>query len=125
LDGSGHDIRHGRQDTLSGRAIRQGDSKPKPNAWTNLTALSDNTALSCIEAHPAGVYQMGNDQFEAVATVYLTLNKGQSNAFTNSLPAHVVGRLGDNNTVEIEKITVDSSSLDPSGPSQMGYFRTL
>lgn len=110
--------------TISG--LKEQDLKDH-DAWEKLARLSTNTALSAIEAYPKGVYDMGDGTdgtFEAVATVYLTLNAGSSSAFSNSLPAHIHGRVNTDNTVQVEKIEIDTSSLDPSGPSQMSEFRT-
>lgn len=88
----------------------------KLNAWKGLADLSQKTILTGVEAHPSGVYQIGQDKFEAVATVFLTLNfaKGGKKAFANSFPAHIVGTVNpDNNNIKIDHITVDTSSLDP------------
>jgi len=82
----------------------------KHKVWKSLASLSANTTLSGIEAHPSGVYETGPNQFEAVATVYLTLRNSNA-SFANSFPAHVVGTVGAGNSVKIDGIRIDTSSL--------------
>jgi hypothetical protein len=81
-------------------------------AWKGLADLAKKTTFAGIEAHPSGVYQVGEgNQFEAVATVYLTLDYGKDKSFSNSFPAHIVGTISGTDAT-IQKITVDTSSLD-------------
>jgi hypothetical protein len=84
----------------------------KHNVWNSLANLSTKTTLSGIEAHPSGVYRTGKNEFEAVATVYLTLNHGNAKSFANSFPAHVFGTIGTGNSVKIDGIKIDTSSLE-------------
>jgi hypothetical protein len=79
-------------------------------AWGDLADLSQNTKFEAIEAHPSGIYDMGNDQFEAVATVFLKLNFDNQKAFTNSFPAHVLGQVTPAG-VQITDVRIDTSSL--------------
>jgi hypothetical protein len=81
-------------------------------AWNDLADLSKYATFTGIEAHPSGVYETGGNNFEAVATVYVTLSFDASNAksFSKSIPAHVFGTF-DGNNVTIDKIRIDKESL--------------
>jgi hypothetical protein len=80
-------------------------------AWKGLSDLPAKTTFTGIEAHPNGVYQVGSDRFEAVGTVFLTLNFAKQKGFANSFPANIYGTMTPNG-IQIDKIDVDTSSLD-------------
>lgn len=80
--------------------------------WGDLADLSSRTRLTGIEAHPNGIYQIDPEKFEAVATVFLTLNFPKQKSFSNAFPAHIVGTMTPNGGIKIDDIKVDTSSLD-------------
>jgi hypothetical protein len=85
----------------------------KHGVWSDLAELSTKTTLSGIEAHPDGIYQADPNTFEAVATVYLTLNFAKQKAFANGFPAHINGTMTPSGEIKIDTIKVDTSSLEP------------
>jgi hypothetical protein len=90
------------------------DDLEKNGAWSELDALSSHTIFEGVEAHPNGIFSTGEDRFEAVATVYVTLNYGShrdETSMSDSYPATVAGIIGASNKPKIESITVDTSSF--------------
>jgi hypothetical protein len=90
------------------------DELEKRGAWTALDELSSNTTFEAIEPHPNGIFQIGKKHFEAVATVYVTLNYGGAKdrtSMSDSYPAKVAGTVESKNNVEINSITVDTTSF--------------
>jgi hypothetical protein len=84
------------------------------HAWENLDNLSSNTLFESVEANPDGVFDVGNNQFEAIANVYITLQyggKSDSTSMSDSYPARVRGKLTSSGTVRIQSIDVDTSSF--------------
>lgn len=90
------------------------DDLQKGGAWQPLDELSSNTQFEGIEPNPDGIYKVGDDDFEAVANVYVTLNYGDKSdpaSMSDSYPAIVSGKIDANNSVQIESIKVDTSSF--------------
>lgn len=84
------------------------------DAISDLNELSSETIFEGIEPNPDGIFSVeGTDQFEATATIYVTLNYGGSRdgvSMNDSYPAYVRGRL-DASRVLIESVHVDTSSF--------------
>lgn len=80
----------------------------------DLNELSSGTIFEGIEPNPDGIFSVeGTDQFEATATIYVTLNYGGSRdgvSMSDAYPAYVRGHLKDGK-VEIESVRVDTSSF--------------
>ena len=72
--------------------------------------LSQRTQFCGVDVHPFGVYPGPMPgSFEAVATLYVTLNNAGS-AFSHSFPAYVTGRIR-RNKARIDSIRVNLESL--------------
>jgi hypothetical protein len=83
-------------------------------AWDQLDILSSATLFEGIEAAPGGILISGNGQFEAAATVYITLQYGGSRdnvSMSDSYPATVFGNVDDAGNVEVERVEVDTESF--------------
>lgn len=83
--------------------------------WDELDQLSTHTEFEEIDAVPEGIFEIEGGDFEAVATVYITLNYGDRrdrSSMSDSYPAHVRGTY-DENTKEASVIdlSVDTSSF--------------
>lgn len=79
----------------------------------DIAGLSSNTQLEGLEISPDGVLKVNDDEFEASATVYLTLQYGGSRdtvSIPDSYPAVVRGNIG-GASVEITEIRVDTGSF--------------
>lgn len=88
---------------------------PGSSAWGALDELSSHTEFEEADAVPEGIFEKSSDDFEAVATVYITLNYGDKNdqsSMSDSYPAHVHGRYDPQaETASIVDFTVDTSSF--------------
>ena len=88
----------------------------KLKAWATLRDLSPKTSFESIEANPDGVFfDAGNNQFEAIANVYVTLQHGggaRSTSMSDSYPARVTGEVTPNGGVRIQSIDVDTTAFD-------------
>lgn len=89
---------------------------PGSDAWQRLTLLSNQTEFEEIDAVPEGIFEHGADDFEAVATVYVTLHYGETQdrrAMSDAYPAHVRGDY-DSKTglAHVTALTVDTSTVE-------------
>ena len=83
--------------------------------WNELDQLSTHTDSAEIDAVPEGIFEVENNDFEAVATVYVTLNYGDRrdrSSMSDSYPVHVRGTY-DKNKKEamVVDMSVDTSSF--------------
>lgn len=83
-------------------------------AVSDLGELSSGTIFEGIEPNPDGIFSVeGTDEFEATATIYVTLQYGGSRdgvTMSDAYPAYVRGRFN-RDAVQIESIRVDTSSF--------------
>jgi hypothetical protein len=87
-------------------AIAALDPRKAPE-WKELANLLPGAKVDAIEAE--GVFKSGDD-FEASATVYVIIPGAQGQS-TDSFSAHIGGRLGKNNKVEIQTFNMNTSSF--------------
>jgi hypothetical protein len=83
-------------------------------AWSDLDSLSSHTSVDDIEAVPEGIFEAGDNGFEAVATVYVDLNYGgrkDSFSTSDSLPAQVQGHFEPDGRAIVDSVSVDTSSF--------------
>lgn len=83
-------------------------------AWDQLDILSSATLFEGIEAAPGGTLIADDGQFEAAATIYITLQYGGSRdnvSMSDSYPATVFGHIDAQGTVEVDRIEVDTESF--------------
>lgn len=84
------------------------------DAIGELNELSSGTIFEGIEPNPDGIFSVeGTDQFEATATIYVTLHYGGSRdgvSMSDAYPAYVRGSLSAGE-VKIESVRVDTSSF--------------
>lgn len=86
----------------------------KDRSWSEFNDLSSRTEFDSLEAVPEGIFELGNDEFQASATVFVTLNyDGETDGISASetFPAHVKGHFDDKRPV-IDSVEVDTSSLE-------------
>jgi hypothetical protein len=84
------------------------------SAWANLDSLSTHTHVDDIEAVPDGIFEVGDDGFTAVATVYVGLNYGDkkdSFSTSDSFPAQVQGHFEADGQAIVDSVSVDTSSF--------------
>ena len=85
------------------------------DVWEELDRHSSHTAFEAIDAVPEGIFENRPEEFEAVATVYITLRYGDENdqsSMSDSYPAHVTGTYDvGTGTASVTKLTVDTSSF--------------
>jgi len=81
-----------------------------------LTRLALNPTIEGVEASPDGLFwtdrENNTKKFEAVATIYMTLNHHPANntlAMSNSLPAYIKGHF-DGDKVRIDKVELEMDS---------------
>ena len=82
-------------------------------AWSELDVLSTHTQFDSIEVVPEGIFDAGNDRFEAVATVYVVLNYGSGDdalQTTETFPAHISGHF-EGSSASVDSADVDTSSF--------------
>ncbi|MGA2312094.1 MAG: hypothetical protein ABSF87_06975 [Xanthobacteraceae bacterium] len=90
------------------------DDLEKYGAWSDLDALSTQTSFEGIEPHPDGIFKTNKKHFDAIATVYVTLNYGgkrDRTSMSDSYPARVTGSIIGKNNVTIDSMTIDTSSF--------------
>jgi predicted pPIWI-associating nuclease len=90
------------------------DELEEYGAWSDLDELSSETTFEGIEPHPDGIFETEKNHFEAIATVYVTLNYGSRKdraSMSDSYPARVAGTVAKKSDVKIDSITVDTSSF--------------
>jgi Predicted pPIWI-associating nuclease len=83
-------------------------------AWSDLDALSTHTSIEGIEAVPEGIFEVGDNGFTAVATVYVDLSYGNNeDSFStlDSFPAQVQGHFTSNGEAIVDSVSVDTSSF--------------
>jgi hypothetical protein len=83
-------------------------------AWSDLDCLSTHTIVEDIEAVPEGIFQSGDIDFAAVATVYVALNygdKGDDISSVDSFPAQVEGHFDPKGNAVIDRVRVDTSAF--------------
>lgn len=85
------------------------------SVWEELGRLSSNTEFEEIDAVPEGIFEKGPGEFEAVATIFVTLHDGDEthqSSMSDSYPAHVKGTYDpETGTASIDAVTVDTSSF--------------
>lgn len=82
-------------------------------AWTSLDTLSTSTIFEAVDADPNSVVLRPDESFEALASTYVTLTYGSGKeveTMSDEYLATIVGR-ADTDSVEIDRITVDTSSF--------------
>ena len=87
-------------------------------AWSDLDCLSTHTTVEDIEAVPEGIFQRGDGEFTAVATVYVALNyggKGDDISSNDSFPAQVEGHFDKDQNAVIDRVNVDTSAFYEEG----------
>lgn len=93
---------------LTADDVLQGDTA------SDLDELSSGTLFEGIEPSPDGVFLVaGTDNFEATATIYVTLQYGGSRdgvTMSDSYPAYVKGHF-ERGSVQIDSVSVDTSSF--------------
>ena len=89
---------------------------PGSDAWQRLALLSSQTEFEEIDAVPEGIFEHRADDFEAVATVYVTLHYGETEdrrAMSDAYPAHVRGDYdSQTGTARITALTVDTATAE-------------
>jgi Predicted pPIWI-associating nuclease len=85
------------------------------NYWDALDQLSSHTEFEALEANPAGIFEGPPGMFQAIGTVYVTLNYGDkrdSASMSDSYPVQLSGKF-DRTTklASIESVKVDTSSF--------------
>ena len=75
-----------------------------------LSGLSGNTIVEALDANPDGIFRTGDDGFEAVANVYVTLTYGEDTSIAELFPALVKGHIH-GSKVEVDDVNVDTSSF--------------
>jgi hypothetical protein len=95
-------------------AVENYDLASSPE-WQDLDALSNHTQLEAIEINPDGIFEGPPGSFQAVGSVYVTLNYGDrrdSSSMSDSYPILVTGKLDRAaKTVSVETVAVDTSSF--------------
>lgn len=82
-------------------------------AWSDLTDLSSGTIFAAIDADPDSVVIDREGQFEAMASVYVTLVYGSGDdqdSMSDEYPVTLTGRLSDD-SAEIATAVTDTSSF--------------
>src|SRR5258708_6897358 len=77
------------------KAVEDYDLAPS-REWQNLDELSSHTELETIEINPNGVFEGPPGSFQAVGSVYVTLNYGDkrdSSSMSDSYPVLVTGKI--------------------------------
>jgi hypothetical protein len=77
--------------------------------------LSNNTHVNGIDAVPEGIFEVGDNGFAAIATVYLDLNyRDKSGPFSasDSFPAEVHGHFDQHGKPVIDAVSVNTSSFE-------------
>jgi Predicted pPIWI-associating nuclease len=96
------------------KAVEDYDLASSPE-WQELDELSSHTKLEAIEINPNGVFEGPPGFFQAVGSVYVTLNYGakrDSSSMSDSYPVLVTGKLDRAaKAVSVETVTVDTSSF--------------
>jgi hypothetical protein len=83
-------------------------------AWNDLACLSKHTVVEDVQAVPEGIFNSGNDEFTAVATVYAALNDSDRNgnvSLVSSFPALVEGHFDRDGKAVIDRVGVDTSAF--------------
>jgi hypothetical protein len=95
-------------------AIEQYDLTSSP-AWDDLDQLSSHTEFESLEANPDGIFEGPPGHFQAVGSVYVTLNygdKGDSSSMSDSYPVQFKGTIDPKiNAATVDDVTVDTSSF--------------
>jgi len=89
------------------------DELTKKSTGDQIDELSSNTIFESIEVTPEAIFKRDNDQFEASAVVYVTLNYGGRKdgvSMPDSYPATVRGELTKDGAI-VTDISVDTSSF--------------
>ena len=83
-------------------------------AWDKLDRLSTHTDFDELDAVPEGIFESTSNDFEVVATVFVTLNYGgrKEQSMSDSYPAYVKGTYDEaTQAASIEEVVVDTSSF--------------
>jgi hypothetical protein len=84
------------------------------DAWNKLDEISSQTQIESIEPDPDGLFEEPDGHFQAVGSIYVTLNYGgkrDATSMSDSYPFHAFGRLADDGSASVERIEVDTSSF--------------
>jgi hypothetical protein len=82
--------------------------------WGNLDELSSNTELEGVEPNPEGIFESPDMTFQAIGSVYVTLNYGgkqDSTSMSDSYPFHAFGRFEPDGHALVQQFKVDTSSF--------------
>lgn len=89
------------------------DDLVEMGAWDVVDQLSSQAMFDAMEGTSEGVFRRPDGSFEAVATLYVTLQFGGSRdrtAMSDTYPAIVRGKL-DGSGVKIQSVEIDNSSF--------------
>lgn len=95
-------------------AAIEGYDLTESEAWSQLDELSSHTKVEGVEPNPDGIFQKGENNFEVVGTVYVTLNYGSIRdraSMSDSYPIQIRGKLEEGNEIKIDSVEVDTSSF--------------
>ena len=83
--------------------------------WIKLDKLSTHTNFEEIDAVPEGIFESTPTDFEAIATVFVTLTYGtrkEQTSMSDSYPAYVKGTYDEaTSAASINEVSVDTSSF--------------
>jgi hypothetical protein len=83
-------------------------------AGESLSALSSATEVEHVEVSSPAITDLGNDKFEASATVFVTLHYGDKYdpvAMSDGFPARIRGHFSPDKKAHIDTIEVDSRAF--------------
>jgi hypothetical protein len=83
------------------------------DAWDKLDEISSHTEIENIEPNLDGLFEEPNGGFQAVGSIYVTLNYGGKRDaawMSDSYPFHAFGRLTADGA-SVERLEVDTSSF--------------
>jgi len=86
----------------------------KTEAWQELDKLSARTRVDAMDAVPGGIFEVGDNGFAAVATVYVELGYGgRKDGFSarDSFPATVHGHFDRNGAAIVDTVSVNTASF--------------
>lgn len=84
------------------------------DAWNKLDEISSQTQVESIEPDPDGLFEEPDGRFQAVGSIYVTLNYGgrrDATSMSDSYPFHAFGHLGDDGSASVDRMEVDTSSF--------------
>jgi hypothetical protein len=96
------------------KAIEEYDIILDSDALSKLDEISSQTQIESIEPDPDGLFEEPDGHFQAVGSIYVTLNYGgkrDAASMSDSYPFHAFGRLAEDGSASVERIEVDTSSF--------------